>query len=312
MPRQYSDNPPTSLLTLSSIAAGLVWWASNIDQPLAGGQIDWFSACIYFMAGLFCLQTAIRSLENIAHYIDLLGSRKVSGQKGTSAWAKVKEYKDALTKDKRGPFWGCVVDGSRLALFFDYASNVMTVAPSGSGKGIFSVVPNIMSIRHSKVVADFKGELICLCKAALEARGETVKALNPGNLWSHIIGQSDACNPLDMIADDLTRPGGLCDVMDDLREMTGQLLPEPEGKESDNSYFREGSRRLIGDAILFDVMVDLFDATLSSVALLIKTVPAWKIRPAGWPESISKEKPMPMGHSPSSIPSGPRRTIRRM
>lgn len=270
MPRQYSDNPPTSLLTLSSIAAGLVWWASNIDQPLAGGQIDWFSACIYFMAGLFCLQTAIRSLENIAHYIDLLGSRKVSGQKGTSAWAKVKEYKDALTKDKRGPFWGCVVDGSRLALFFDYASNVMTVAPSGSGKGIFSVVPNIMSIRHSKVVADFKGELICLCKAALEARGETVKALNPGNLWSHIIGQSDACNPLDMIADDLTRPGGLCDVMDDLREMTGQLLPEPEGKESDNSYFREGSRRLIGDAILFDVMVDLFDATLSSVALLIE------------------------------------------
>lgn len=270
MSRQYPDNPPASLLTLSSIAAGLVWWASNIDQPLAGGQIDWFSAFIYFMTALFCLQTVIRLLENLSHYMDLLGSRKVLGQKGTSAWAKVKEYKNALTKDKRGPFWGCVVDGSRLALFFDYASNVMTVAPSGSGKGIYSVVPNIMSIRHSKVVADFKGELICLCKAALEAREETVRMLNPGNLWSHIIGQSDACNPLDIIAEDLKRPGGLRDVMDDLREMTAQILPEPDGKETDNSYFREGSRRLIGDAILFEAMVDLHDATLSSVAVLIE------------------------------------------
>ncbi len=223
------------------------------------------------MAGLFCLHTVIRLLENISHHVDLFGSRQSTGQKGTAAWAKAAEYKGALTQHKKGgPFWGRALDGSRPALFFDYASNAMTVAPAASGKGIYTVVPNIMSIRHSKVVADFKGELSCVCKNALEARGETVRILNPGNLWSEIIGQSDTYNPLDMIADDLTRPGGLRDVMDDQREMMEQILPEPDGKETDNSYFREGSRRLIADAILFEVMVDLFDTTLSSVAVLIE------------------------------------------
>ncbi|PTN12489.1 type IV secretory system conjugative DNA transfer family protein [Nitrosomonas aestuarii] len=268
---QYSPNQnQPSLLAIASIAGGLVWWALQLDAPLAGGHVDWFSAFVYFMAGLFCLHTAIRLLENISHFIDFLASRKPSGQHGSAAWAKIKEYKDALSRSKRGPFWGRALDGSRPALFFDYASNAMTIAPAGSGKGIFTVVTNIMSILHSKVIADFKGELVCMCKAALEKRGEIVRVLNPGNLWQNIIGQSDSYNPLDIIADDLTRPSGLRDVMDDLREMCAQILPEPGDKETDNSYFREGSRRLITDAIFFEVMVDLFDATLSSVALLIE------------------------------------------
>lgn len=267
---RYPDNPPASLLTLSSIAAGLVWWSMNLKPPLAGGQIDWFSACIYFMTALFCLQTVIRLLENLSHYIDLFGSRRVSGQKGSAAWATVKEFKDGLTKNNSGPFWGKFAGNSSPALFFDFVSNAVSIGPAGSSKTISTVVPAIMSIRYSKIVADFKGELVCMCKTALEKRGEIVRVLNPGNLWAEIIGQSDACNPLDMIADDLTRPYSLRDVMDDLREMTAQILPEPDSKETDNSYFREGSRRLIGDAILFEAMVDLHDATLSSVAVLIE------------------------------------------
>ncbi len=265
---QPPNQQQPSLLAISSIAAGLVWWALNLDSPMVNGQIDWVIALIYFMAGLFTLHAVIRLLENISHFIDFLGSRRPSGQHGSAAWGKTKEFKNDLTKNKTGPFWGRAIDGSRPPLFFDYASNAMTVAPAGSGKGIATVVTNIMSIKHSKVVADFKGELVCMCKAALEARGEIVHVLNPGNLWSDLIGQGDAYNPLDIIADDLTRLGGLRDVMDDLREMCSQILPEPEGKESDNSYFREGSRRLISDGTLFEAMVDLFDTTLSSVALL--------------------------------------------
>jgi type IV secretion system protein VirD4 len=265
-----SNQPPPSLLAVALIASGLVWWAFNLNPPMMGNHIDWFSALIHFMAGLFCLHTVIGLLENLSHFIDFLASRRPMGQHGTAAWATAKEFKAALTKKKRGPFWGRALDGSRPALFFEYVSNAMTLGPAGSGKGINTVVTNIMSIRHSKAIADFKGELVCMCKAALEARGEIVRVLNPGNLWSDIIGQSDANNPLDIIADDFTRLGGLRDVMDDLREMCAQILPEPGDKESDNSYFREGSRRLIADAILFEVMVDLYDATLSSVALLIE------------------------------------------
>ncbi|GJL72930.1 MAG: hypothetical protein NMNS01_21290 [Nitrosomonas sp.] len=271
MRQSHSNNqPPPSLPMVAGIATGLVWWAMNLNPPLVNGHIDGFSALIHFFAGLFCLHTVIRLLENLAQFIDFLSSREPTGQHGTAAWASVKEYKHALTRSKRGPFWGRALDGSRPALFFDFVSNAMTIAPAGSGKGICTVVPNIMSIRHSKVVADFKGELVCMCKAALEKRCEIVRVLNPGNLWRDMIGQSDSYNPLDIIADDLTRPGGLRDVMDDLREMGSQILPEPGEKEGENTYFREGSRRLTADAILFEVMVDLYDATFSSVTLLIE------------------------------------------
>ena len=52
--------------------------------------------------------------------------------------------------------------------------------------------------------------------------------------------------------------------------MAAQILPEPEGKETDNSYFREGSRSLISIGIIFEIMIDLYHATLSSVALLLE------------------------------------------
>ncbi|MBL8496785.1 type IV secretory system conjugative DNA transfer family protein [Nitrosomonas sp. JL21] len=271
MARQFSNQHSTSLLTLFSITAALVLWATNLNPPLLHGRIDWFSTLIYFMAGLACLQTVIRSLQNLAHYIDLFASHEPTGQKGSAAWATVKEFKDGLTKNNSGPFWGRFAGSSSPALFFDFVSNAMTIAPAGSGKGIYTVVTNIMSIRHSKVIPDFKGELLTMLKSALEKRGEIVRVLNPGNLWSEIIGSSsDSYSPLDIISDDLARLGGLRDVMDDLREMAEQLLPEPEGKQTDNSYFREGSRLLISNGIIFEIMIDLYDAKLSSVALLLE------------------------------------------
>lgn len=270
MARQYSNQHSTSLLTLASISVGLVYWAYSLNPPLLNGRIDWFSALIYFIAGLACLKTIIRSLENLAHYIDLFVSHEPTGQKGSAAWATVKEFKDGLTKSNSGAFWGRFAGSSSPVLFFDFVSNAMTIAPAGSGKGIYTVVPNIMSIRHGKVIADFKGELVCMCKAALEKRGEIVRVLNPGNLWSDIIGPSDSFNPLNIIADDLTRIGGLRDVIDDLSEFGMQLQPEPGDKESENTFFREGGRQLTGFTSLTESMVDLFDATLSSVALLLE------------------------------------------
>jgi type IV secretion system protein VirD4 len=268
--RHSSHRSPATLLALALIAAGLAWWAYHLNPPMMGGRIDWFSALIHLLAGLFCLQALIRALDNAAHFIDFFASREPTGKHGTAAWATFKEIKGGLTRNKRGPFWGRYAGASRPALFFEYASNALTVAPAGSGKGIYTVVPSIMSIRHSKVVADFKGELVCMCKAALEKRGENVRVLNPGNLWSDIIKQTDSYNPLDIIADDLTRPGGLRDVMADLLGMATQIQPEPGEKESENTYFRTGGRQITGFISLTESMVDLFDATLSSVALLLE------------------------------------------
>lgn len=101
-----------------------------------------------------------------------------------------------------------------------------------------------------------------------------------------------------MIADDLYRPGGLRDVPDDLREMTAQIRPEPPQGEGENTYWREGGRRAIADAILLEAMVDEYDATLSSVALLIEDRDALE-RNLRWVVGIDLEgKPLAEGSMP--------------
>lgn len=109
-----------------------------------------------------------------------------------------------------------------------------------------------------------------MLKAPLEKRGETVRILNPARLWEDRIGPGDCYNPLDIITDSIHRLGGLRDIPDDLRELTAKLLPEPAQTDDENSYWREGSRRAIADAIALEVMVEEYNATLSSVALLIE------------------------------------------
>lgn len=151
-----------------------------------------------------------------------------------------------------------------------FESNAMCIAPAGSGKGINTVIPNILSIRDSKVSVDFKGENSSVTKAALEARGEKVIILNPPGLWSDSIGQGETYNVLDLIVEDLYRPGGIQEVMDDVRELCAQLLPEPNGKSSSDTFWREGSRRIIAIAILIEIMVEEYDANLSRVAQLIE------------------------------------------
>jgi len=89
-PQHSTNQRQSSLLVIASIAAGLVWWALQLDMPLVGGHVDWFSAFVYFCAGLFTLHAVIRLLENISHFIDFIGSRRPTGQHGSAAWAALK------------------------------------------------------------------------------------------------------------------------------------------------------------------------------------------------------------------------------
>lgn len=254
-----------------ALLTGLLSWASLETGPLLiGGEIRPWPAALAGMASLTGLQLAGKALMGLAELTEWLASHQATGKSGTARWAKRRDLKRELCRKAIGPFWGLMARDGKFPLFIDYVSNAMTVAPAGSGKGIGTVVPAGLSIRHDKVFGDFKGELICLLKPPLEARGERVRLLNPGGLWREQVGESDSYNPLDIIADDLHRPGGLRDVPDDLREVTAQILPEPGETDGDNTYWREGSRRAIADAILLEAMVEEYDATLSSVALLIE------------------------------------------
>lgn len=280
------------------LITGLCGWASTHVSPLIlYGELQPLTAIVYFVTFLSGLKLTTELLNRLAGLIDWLGARQVTGKHGTAHWATWKHLKAECKHTRTSLFWGRLAK-SKKVIFSDFVSNAMCVAPAGSGKGIFIVITSIFAIRASKVIADFKGELVCVTKKALEKRGEIVRVLNPGNLWSDIIGQSDQYNPLDIITDDLYRPGGLRDVPDDLREMTSQIYPEPEGGGSENTYWREGSRRAIADAILIEVMLEGYDATLSSVALLIEDRQSFEYH-LRWIVGIDLEgKPLPEGPMP--------------
>ena len=247
----------------------LLWCYSQAGALFYAGQPQLWPSLWLGLSALVVLELLQLLFTSIASLFDWLSSYQPTGKSGTSRWAIYRDIKKDLIKNRSGPFWGRLVKGHK-AVFCDYDSNAVTVAPAGSGKGTCSVVPNALAIRHSKLMPDFKGELACILKAPLEARGEKVVILNPAGLWQDQMGETASYNPLDILVDDLYRAGGLRDVPDDLREFTAQIYPEPEGKSSENHYFREGSRRLIGDVMLLLVMVEEYEATLSSVALLIE------------------------------------------
>lgn len=248
----------------------LLWLQTKIGPSVVENEIRPLATLVALWAFFCLLGLLIRLLEFAVRFLQWLSTRTPTGKNGTAAWAKIKELKSEFNRKNQGPFWGIYVGWRRKPLFFDYVSNAMTLAPAGSGKGVCTVTPMGMSIHHSKIFADFKGELICMLKKPLEERGEINRVLNPGRLWGDMIGVGDTLNPLDIIADDLNRPGSLRDVMDDLRETSSQILQEPSERDSENTYFREGSRRIMADAILMETMIEEYDATLSSVAMLIE------------------------------------------
>lgn len=279
------------------LAAGFAWAAMQFGPVFREDGIQPIPAVLYLLAVSLGMEALSVLLRNLAKLADWKRANTGTGKSGTARWATWRDLRKELSRKKTGPFWGLLA-GTNKPLFIDYASNSMTVAPAGSGKGITTVVPMGFAIRESKVWADFKGELVCILKDALEKRGEIVRVLNPSGLWSHIVGQSDCYNPLDVIVDDLYRPSGLRDVPDDLREMCAQLLPEPAGSQGDNGYFREGGRRLMADAILIEAMVEGYDATLSSVALLIEDRNALENN-LRWIVGVDlNDKPLPGGPMP--------------
>ena len=270
MSQQRAQQPQASFPVVVALTALFAYLSVKAGPLMIFGEIQMWPAFLYSAFVMCGMQLLVLTFEHIAHALQWLGSRTPTGRNGTASWAGRREIAKETIRSRTGPFWGLRQAMRSQPLFIDYVSNAMTVAPAGSGKGICTVVPQILSIKESKIIADFKGELVCMLKKSLEKRGEKVRVLNPGGIWQAIVGRGDSCNPLDIIADDLMRPGGLRDVMDDLREMCAQILPEPGDSEGENTYFREGARRIIADVILYECMIELHDATLSSVALLIE------------------------------------------
>lgn len=271
-PFQHQDNPR---LLPSLVVAGVAWAVFNEVGPVTyGPQINPVAAITGGIAVIATGKLLMNSLTLLSRFAEWKRVHTPKGHRGTARFVtKFKEIKHALIprrwfRSSWGPYWGTFKGNP---IFADYASNSMTLGPSGSGKSVGSVIPMILAIHDSALITDFKTDLCVITKRALEQRGETVHVINLGGLYTNILGDSACYNPIDNVTDNLHRPGGINDITSDIAELCYKLLDEPSqrGGSADNIHFRDGARSIIGCITLIKILILDYAANLGEIQLAL-------------------------------------------
>lgn len=276
---KHRDGEPDrrSFLAAAGIAAAGMYVAREYG-PVFDGAVIGHGTAVNAVAGIAALAAvangciaASEACGFIADKLSLAIAKTPVGNQGTARFAQYQELLHDITPYSTGlPYWGTYAGRGRhrgKAIFADFESTAHVLGPSGSGKTTKLVQTNILAIRHSKTVIDFKSELAPILARALQERGEIVRIINLGDLFADRLTHvsNDSYNVLCIITDCFKTPGRLRDLSEILHELCLELYPEPKGGKSDDIYFRNGSRRLIRFAILACIIVTGDAATLGDV-----------------------------------------------
>jgi len=152
--------------------------------------------------------------------------------------------------------------------------------PPGVGKTVNYVIPSILHqarLGKSLFIPDVKTELAPMLVAALRKLGIEVWCLNPAKAHFDLCGDTEL-NLYQPVLDAYHSVGAFrADTIKIALDLAELHLPEP--KDADKIvYFRNGSRRCIGIAILSQAMLDSARCTPSDVFALLNDPDAFRKR----------------------------------
>jgi type IV secretion system protein VirD4 len=159
----------------------------------------------------------------------------------------------------------------------DSESHLITVAPTGAGKGVSCIIPALLRYPGPVVVVDPKGENLAVTARARREMGQEVIVLDPFGIAEGV--ERHRFNPLDLA--DPRSPGFVEDVA-----MLAQLASTNAGDRSgrQDPFWPQMGRTLVTAAVL-DVltMADSEEATLSAVREVVnRPVPELALRAKKW------------------------------
>ncbi len=142
--------------------------------------------------------------------------------------------------------------------------HLITVAPTGAGKGVGCIIPALLRYPGPVIVVDPKGENAAITARRRREMGHEVVVLDPMGLTGL---EAARFNPLDLI--DPMSPTGV----DDAHTLTNQLL-HASGSSKDRFWEGRGRQLLVG--ILLHVLTDLpkKDHTLAQVRKVVNEAAA--------------------------------------
>lgn len=151
---------------------------------------------------------------------------------GDAHWATEVEIRQAKLRARKGILLGRT--GANNYLVADDFQHVLLFAPTGSGKGVGFVIPNLLFWQESVICHDIKMENHELCSGYRKKIGHEVFLWNPADPD----GISHCYNPLDWIS---PKPG---QMVDDVQKICNLILPEQE-------FWQNEARSLLLGVILY-------------------------------------------------------------
>jgi type IV secretion system protein VirD4 len=168
-----------------------------------------------------------------APLMDFRPFKKKEALHGDAHWATEKEIKAAKLRAKKGFMVGRT--GQNKYLIVDDFQHVLLFAPTGSGKGVGFVIPNLVFWEGSVVCHDIKGENHDLTSGYRQQKlKQQVFFWNPADPE----GRTHCYNPLDWIS---SKPG---QMVDDVQKICNLILPEQE-------FWQNEARSLLLGVILY-------------------------------------------------------------
>lgn len=187
-----------------------------------------------------------------APLIDFRPFKKEETIHGDARWAKANEVKKMGLRKKNGCLLGKY--GGKFLIADDY-QHVLLFAPTGSGKGVGFVIPNLLFWNNSVIVHDIKLENYELTSGWRQKHlKQKVFLWNPASPD----GISHCYNPLDWVSE---KPGKM---VDDVQKMASFLLPEQE-------FWQNEARSLLVGVMLYLVADDSRPTTLGEALRILRS-----------------------------------------
>lgn len=170
---------------------------------------------------------------------------------GDSHWASMSEVKKMGLRAKHGVLLG---NYKNKFLIADGYQHILLFAPTGSGKGVGFVIPNLLFWKDSVIVHDIKLENYELTSGWRKKHlKQKVFLWNPGDPD----GVSHCYNPMDWIS---SKPG---QMVDDVQKICNFLLPKQE-------FWSNEARALLTGIMLYLVADDSKPTTLGEVVRTLR------------------------------------------
>lgn len=139
--------------------------------------------------------------------------------------------------------------------------HLVTVAPTGAGKGVGCIIPALLTWRGPAIVIDPKGENYAVTASRRRAMGQRVHVLDPFGITDCL--QRASLNPFDMLGTPRTA------AVDDMRVLADAAMQMKALSRNEDAYWDSRAQQLITDAIRYCCR-HLAQPTLADVRMIVE------------------------------------------